>query len=144
MAKQKTHKHISDAAIIEAARSSRNVAEAVLKTGLTFNAYKYRALKLGVYDPTNKNAGRLISLEEILNGHHPHYQTFKLRNRLLKEGVMQNVCSECGVGPTWNSKPISCQLDHIDGDRFNHRRQNLRMICPNCHSQTETFSGKNK
>lgn len=35
------------------------------------------------------------------------------------------------------------QLDHIDGDSHNHKLENLRMICPNCHTQTETYCGKN-
>lgn len=144
MAKQKTTKDVSDQQILEAVANSNNAAQAVTKTGLTFNAFKYRAMKLGVYEPTMKGAGRKIPLEEILDGKHPHFQTFKLRNRLIKENVLQNVCEECGVGPTWNGKEIQCQLDHKDGDRFNHRRNNLRMLCPNCHSQTETFSGKNK
>lgn len=44
----------------------------------------------------------------------------------------------------WNGKPLMLQLDHIDGNHQNHVISNLRFICPNCHSQTETFSGKNK
>lgn len=146
MAKQKHGQTITDAEIIEAATNSKNVAEATLKTGLTFNAYKYRAMKLGVYNPTQVGCGRNILLTEILDGKHPHYQTFKLRNRLIKEDVKKNECEmpKCPVKGKWLGKLIQCQLDHIDGDRFNHRLENLRMICPNCHSQTETYSGKNK
>lgn len=136
-------KQISDEEIIECADNSTNVAEAVIKSGLTFNAYRHRAGKLGVYNPTSKNSGRALALSEILEGKHPQYQTFKLRNRLIAEGIKKNECEMCKVSE-WMGKPLQCQLDHIDGDRFNHHLGNLRMLCANCHSQTETFSGKKK
>jgi len=137
---------ITDQDIIDVAQNSKNAAEAVTKTGLTFNAYKYRAKKLGVYKSTYEGSGRKIDLNEILSGHHPQYQTFKLRNRLIKDGIKKNECENdnCQVGSEWLKSAIQCQLDHIDGDRFNHNFANLRMLCPNCHSQTDTYSGKNK
>lgn len=55
-----------------------------------------------------------------------------------------NVCSECGQLPTWNSKPLVLQLDHIDGDSDNNHLSNLRLLCPNCHTQTETFGNAGK
>lgn len=84
-----------------------------------------------------------IDLSEILEGKHPQYQTFKLKKRILKEKVLENKCNICGI-TEWNKKEISLQLDHIDGNGHNHRLENLRLICPNCHSQTDTYCGKNK
>ena len=55
-----------------------------------------------------------------------------------------NRCQECGVSDTYNSKPIVLQCDHIDGNNDNHKLSNLRLLCPNCHSQTETWCGRNK
>ena len=52
-------------------------------------------------------------------------------------------CSECGISE-WNDKPITLQLDHIDGNADNNHEDNLRLLCPNCHSQTDTFGAKNK
>lgn len=52
------------------------------------------------------------------------------------------VCAECGVGEEWKGKKLVLQLDHINGIFNDHRIDNLRLLCPNCHSQTETFSGK--
>lgn len=84
-----------------------------------------------------------ISLSEILEGKHPSFQTNKLRLRLLKEGVMKYICSSCGLSE-WMNKPIPLQLDHINGVSTDHRLVNLRLLCPNCHAQTDTWCGKNK
>lgn len=66
----------------------------------------------------------------------------KLKARLLKEEIMMPICSECKL-TTWNNKPIPLELDHINGDSFNNNLTNLRLLCPNCHAQTETYCGKN-
>lgn len=54
-----------------------------------------------------------------------------------------NRCAICNEKNIWNGKPLVLQLDHIDGNNMNNERENLRMICPNCHSQTDTFTSKN-
>lgn len=68
-----------------------------------------------------------------------HYPRGKIKNFLTKVNYLKNCCSICGISD-WMDKPIILQLDHIDGDRNNNTIDNFRLICPNCHSQTETFS----
>lgn len=63
--------------------------------------------------------------------------------RLLME-ERDNKCSLCGIGEFWNGKYLKLQVDHINGSPFDNTPKNLRLVCPNCHSQTENFSGKNK
>lgn len=84
-----------------------------------------------------------IPINEILNGEHPQYQTFKLKNRLIEEGLIINKCSSCSI-IEWNGNPLNMELDHIDGCRTNHKIENLRLLCPNCHAQTGTYRSKNK
>jgi hypothetical protein len=67
----------------------------------------------------------------------------KLRQKsLLQAGLLENVCSQCGL-VTWSGAFISMHIDHIMGVRDDHRLENLRMLCPNYHSQTPTYGGKN-
>lgn len=67
-----------------------------------------------------------------------------LKKRLLKTNILKNECYICGQLPIWNNKPLSLQLDHINGISNDNRIENLRILCPHCHSQTENFAGKNK
>lgn len=102
------------------------------KLGLRWKDKNYRPL-----DP------KKIPTQEIIEGLHPYYQTLKLKKRLMADGIKENKCEICGI-TEWNGKLLMMQLDHVDGNSHNHRLSNLRMTCPNCHSQTETFCGKNK
>ena len=72
----------------------------------------------------------------------------KLRNRanvkrrLLVEGLKPPSCANCGISE-WRGEPLSLALHHINGDRFDNRVENLELLCPNCHSQTDNYSGRN-
>jgi len=141
-------KQINEKEFMRVCEESQSMAQASVKLGLHFNTFKKYALKFNCYktNPSgkgmNKKAKPKFELNEILDGLHPHFQTFKLKNRLLKEGVIKNTCSKCGISE-WNNLPLNMELDHIDGNRTNHKLENLRMLCPNCHSQTDTYRAKN-
>lgn len=64
----------------------------------------------------------------------------KLRIKLLAEGLKENKCEICGI-TKWLGNPIVCQLHHIDGNNQNNNLENLQILCPNCHSQTENYCG---
>lgn len=137
----------------EAIDNSKTMAEAAKKMGLSFSTFKRAAEKNGFYIPNQgrkgvkreayENESQRIPLEDILKGLYPFYSRKHLKTRLLIEGIKKNECEECGL-TEWRGKEIVCQLDHIDGNASNHKLENLKILCPNCHSQTETHSGKNR
>ena len=142
---------VTDQEIIEAATTSQSGAAAAFKLGIKYDTFRIHAIRLGVFNPNQSGRGiskpindeRKFILEDILSGMHPQYPTGKLKKRLIKEGLKYNICEECGI-ENWNGKEIVMHLDHKDGNRYNHKLDNLRMLCPNCHSQTDTYCGKNK
>ncbi len=83
---------------------------------------------------------RVWTAEEAL-AHSKSRHTIK--RHLLEAGILENRCDWCGLSE-WRGRPISIQIDHINGIRDDHRLENLRMLCPNCHSQTETFAARNR
>jgi hypothetical protein len=81
-------------------------------------------------------------LAEILVGDSTYTNTDELRRRLLREGRKEARCEQCGRRE-WNGLPIPLQLDHVNGVRSDNRLENLRILCPNCHAQTDTWCGRN-
>jgi transposase len=65
-----------------------------------------------------------------------------LKQRLLQAGLKDGSCERCGISE-WLGQPLSVTLHHVNGDRFDNRVQNLKLLCPNCHSQTDNYAGRN-
>lgn len=83
------------------------------------------------------------TLDEILIENSTYANIASLKRRLINEGKLEYKCAVCGID-NWLGNPLSLQLHHINGINNDHRLSNLRFLCPNCHSQTETYAGKNK
>jgi|SRR5215203_1852833 len=145
---------------IEAWKSARSVAEVGQTLGCNKNGSGYYTLMLAAEElGLNKDhmLGRAwsrgqtgikntnsIPLKDILVENSTYLTTSLLKKRLIKEGLLENTCLECGQLPEWNSKPLVLQLDHINGNRRDNRLENLRILCGHCHSQTDTFASKNR
>lgn len=90
----------------------------------------------------NKTILQKQTLDEILV-EDSNYQSSKLKKRLIEAGLKENRCEGCGIGNEWNGKPLTLQVHHINGNHKDNRIENLQILCPNCHTQTENYGTKN-
>jgi len=95
----------------------------------------------------NKGTTRLFRpitpLEEILV-ENSYFQSHKLKNRLIAIGLKKPMCEECGWAQKSDDGRLPLELDHINGNKCDNRLDNLRILCPNCHSLNPTHRGRNR
>lgn len=112
-------------------------------------------LKLYNIDISHFNVGSIISrnryegygvkkeLSEILVKDSTYASSSRLKKRLYDSGLKEYKCEKCGI-TDWLGEKIVLELEHINGDNLDHRIENLLILCPNCHSQTDTYCSKTK
>lgn len=146
--------NISKAQKIEAIQTSKSIAEALRKLGIKDRGGNYRIInsfikdnKIDISHMTRQghNKGKILGPKRHISiylNNKVKIQSFKLHKRLVKEGLLKPICSICN-NTQWNSKDIPLELDHINGIHFDNTLTNLRLLCPNCHAQTDSYRGKN-
>lgn len=137
---------------------SVTIAECLRKLGLctrgnNFRTFRRKAEKWGVnYEHFDKNASKRARDAHKFKRSVPNTLVFcensKVSSRLLRQRYIEInkliKCEDCGISDEYNDKPITLQIDHKNGIRNDNRLVNLRWLCPNCHSQTETYGTKGK
>ena len=145
----------------EAVRQSTSTSEVLRRLGVRHSGGMYNfiaskikrfGINISHYKMWNKGVSGLTSLgykkpkdvlvvlpESRKTGQHAHI----LRRALIESG-RKNICEFCGISSVWNGKELRMEIDHKNGNTFDNRSENLRILCPNCHSQTDTFRNYKK
>jgi hypothetical protein len=118
----------------------KTINNKILEWGIDTSHFTGQAWNKGIFF---KQIKREISLEEILVENSTYLCNTKIKKKLFKNKVKENKCEKCGI-ESWNGEEITLELHHINGKNTDNRIENLQILCPNCHSQTPNFSGKNK
>lgn len=116
--------------------NSKTLKRIAVRSDFDYSHFKGQGWNLGQESPD------AIPLENLLKKD-TFVRSDPLKKKLIKKGILNNQCFECGQLPIWNNKPLVLELDHIDGDNTNNELSNLRILCGHCHSQTPTFRGRN-
>ena len=128
--------------------SSNSARECLKKIGLTSGSSherlnrRIKELNCSTAHFGTISSTALYTLDEILVENSFYENISRLKDRLIREGRLEYKCAFCGISE-WRGLPLTLQLDHKNGKHNDHRIENLRFLCPNCHSQTETFAGRN-
>jgi len=125
--------------LIEAGGNYEQVKNWIKKLNLDTTHFKGYAWNKGL-----RGIGKpLTRLEDILVKN-SLYQSHKLKNRLFENKILKPICGLCGWAKRSIDGRIPVELDHINGDHYDNRIENLRILCPNCHSLQSTHRGRNK
>lgn len=127
--------------------NSQSLSEVLRKQGKSVSGAAVKVLKneLNTYGIKYKFLPQHISskkdLKDILVENSTYYTSSDLLKRLFKEKIKEQKCECCGISE-WQDKPITLQLHHINGNHNDNRLTNLKVLCPNCHSQTDNWGSK--
>ena len=93
----------------------------------------------------NKNPNNPVYIEKYTPNlcEHSSLRSAYVKELIFRLGLKENKCEKCGTSE-WQGKPLTCELHHINGDSTDNRIENLIILCPNCHSQTDNFRSRNR
>ncbi len=120
--------------IPQAGGSQSYIKQRILAEGINTEHFTGMSWNRGKKFTPRRSAQDILVLK---SPHDPKTKTADLRRSLLEIGRAE-VCTECDISSTYNGKPIVLEIDHISGVNWDNRPENLRFLCPNCHSQQPT------
>ena len=146
----------TDDQLVEAVAASHSIRTVLEKIGLIPAAGNYETVKKHIQE-LKLDTSHFLGQAILRNKTHDYNtrpldailvqgkleNTWRLKNRLLREGLKENQCEHCGK-TKWLGLPIPLELHRKDGDRTNNSLQNIELLCPNCHSLTDNYRGSKK
>lgn len=147
----------SDEQFVSLIKNSTNISEVLFKLGYSvkgnswgFSQIRRRMDDLGLDMSLFKgksavlklNKSRSLNEKDLFKENCKHNRN-NLRRYIIKNNILPYKCAMCGI-TEWNGKTLSLELDHINGINNDNRLENLRFLCPNCHSQTTTYGSRNQ
>jgi HNH endonuclease/Homeodomain-like domain len=117
--------------------AGHSMAQSMAAFGFGRNAW-LDAIRRGAIAPRP----RLEPIDAVLSSGRQRSRTH-VKLRLLEAGLKERRCEICGLAE-WYGRPLALELHHVNGDGLDNRLENLQLLCPNCHSQTESWGGRNK
>jgi hypothetical protein len=153
--------HYSKSRLADAVAQSKSIYQVLDNLGLKKNGGNHSQVKRWInkhgLDTSHFLGCRVNSGSSHIGGPRkllPDEVLVANRTKTLKESVIRlrraldaigrpRICRDCGVGEVWNKKPLTLQIEHINGNNLDNRRENLTYLCPNCHTQTLTWGSRN-
>lgn len=149
-----THNKRTREDLQRAVSESKSIAQVIRSLGLVVAGGNYNSIQQEIREygiDTSHFSGKGWSrgtkigpkrpIKDYLNNTY-RIKSYQLKRRLVSEGYKTGYCEICNID-SWLGNKLVLELDHIDGDHNNNNLSNLRILCPNCHSQTDTFRGRN-
>ena len=146
----------TDEQLIEAVKTSNKMKDVVKKLGLTVLGRNYTTINKYI-KKLALDTSHFLTRKDLANAARKHLNKLStndlfavndidrqhIKRVIIKEKLIDYKCNVCGI-TDWNGRKLSLHLDHINGINNDNRLDNLRFLCPNCHSLTDTYCAKNK